>query len=94
MIAGNPFLAKGVNSNELHVAFLAATPTEARVAALDPARSTPDEFEVRGREIDPHLPNGAGRSKLTNDYFDRALGTVSTARNWRTIETLASMLTS
>ena len=30
-------------------------------------------------------PNGVARSKLTNAYFDRALATVSTIRNWRTV---------
>ena len=52
---------------------------------LDPRRSPPDRFAVRGREIYLHCPNGFGRSKLSNDYFDRTLGTVSTARNWRTV---------
>ena len=31
-------------------------------------------------------------SKLTNVYVDRVLGTVSTARNWRTVNTLLGML--
>jgi len=93
-LEGNPFLARGVPRNQLHIAFLADAPTEARVAALDPARSAPDAFEVRGREIYLHFPNGGGRSKLTNEYFDRTLGTTSTIRNWRTVEQLASMLSS
>lgn len=91
-LEGNPFLQRGVTSEALHVAFLADTPAAARVAALDPARSAPDTFEVQGREIYLHLPNGVARSKLTNDYFDRTLGTVSTIRNWRTVEALAALL--
>jgi uncharacterized protein (DUF1697 family) len=39
---------------------------------------------VHGREIYLYLPNGMGRSKLTNTYFDSKLATTSTARNWRT----------
>ena len=38
-----------------------------------------------GRDIYLRCPNGIGRSKLTNDYFDRALGTTSTGRNWQTV---------
>ena len=77
---------------EMHyVMFLADEPAAAKVEKLDPMRSPPDTFEVIGREIYLFLPNGAARSKLTNAYFDSKLGTVSTARNWRTVLTLAEM---
>ncbi|HZN92159.1 MAG TPA: hypothetical protein VFB81_05620, partial [Myxococcales bacterium] len=75
----------------LHVVFLADPPPPAKVAALDPARSPPDEFQVRGREIYLRCPNGFGRTKLSNAYFDSKLGTISTVRNWRTVLTLAEM---
>ena len=75
----------------LHVMFLRDAPKKAAIAALDPDRSPPDEFIVKGSEIYLRLPNGAARSKLTNSYFDRTLGTVSTARNWRTVRTLAEI---
>lgn len=91
VLAGNPFLRKGAEVATLHVAFLADRPEARRVAALDANRSPGDSFAVAGREIYLHLPNGVARTKLTNDYFDRALGTVSTVRNWRTVETLAGM---
>jgi uncharacterized protein (DUF1697 family) len=53
--------------------------------------SPPDMFEVQGREIYLHLPNGVARTKLTNKYFDRALKTTSTVRNWRTVLKLVEM---
>ena len=34
---------------------------------------------------------GVARSKLTNAYVDGKLGTVSTARNWRTVERLVAL---
>lgn len=81
----NPFLASGVPTEELHLGILRDAPTAARVAALDAGRSTPDAFAVIGDHVYLHLPNGVARSKLTNAYFDRALATVSTIRNWRTV---------
>lgn len=81
----NPFLRAGVDTATLHVAFLADRPVASKVDALDPKRSPPDRFTVRGREIYLHLPNGGGRTKLTNQYFDSKLGTTSTIRNWRTV---------
>lgn len=38
-----------------------------------------------------HLPNGYGRSKLNNGYFERSLGAAATTRNWRTVVALAGM---
>ena len=88
----NPFLTPGVDQNALHVYFLAQAPNAEHAAALDPGRSMPDRFVLHNRDIYLHLPNGMGRSKLTNAYFDSKLHTVSTARNWRTILTLHDML--
>ena len=81
----NPFARRGVDTDKLHVVFLAAAPGRAAAQALDPQRSPPDEFIVRGAEIYLHCPNGYGRSKLSNAYFDAKLNTVSTVRNWRTV---------
>ena len=66
-------------------------PSAAKVAALDPNRSPGDQYLVRGREIYLCCPNGMGKTKLTNDYFESRLGTPSTARNWRTVLTLLEM---
>lgn len=82
-IAGNPFAQ--LDEDLLYVMFLARTPDAERVGGLDAARSAPDEFAVRGAEIYLVLRTGAAKTKLTNAYFDKALATVSTVRNWRTV---------
>lgn len=91
IVSESPFLGSQGDSRSLHVGFLRDRPTSARIADLDPRRSPPDEFAVRGREIYLRLPNGAARTKLTNRYFDRTLGTSSTFRNWRTVLKLAEL---
>ena len=83
----NPF----PGTEAVHIAFLADAPTPAAVKSLDPKRSPPDRFVVRGREIYLHLPNGGGQTKLTNAYFDRTLDTVSTIRNWNTLTKLIAL---
>jgi uncharacterized protein (DUF1697 family) len=87
----NPFLARGLAPETLHVAFLAARPSARAAASLDPERSRGDEFLLRGRELYLHLPNGVARTKLTNAYLDATLGTTSTLRNWRTVEKLQEL---
>lgn len=91
-IRENPFLAAGTDEKALHVYFLADVPSANCCASLDPTRSAPDSFQVRGREIYLHLPKGMGRTKLTNAYFDSKLSTVCTARNWATVLKLAELM--
>jgi uncharacterized protein (DUF1697 family) len=91
-VANNPFLSSGMAAESLHLMFLADKPAARRVDALDPTRSLPDEFRVNGSEVYLHLPNGAGRTKLTNNYFDSTLATTSTARNWRTVTKLLDLM--
>jgi uncharacterized protein (DUF1697 family) len=87
----NPFLAAGASLDAVYVSFLAKAPTAAQIASLDPNRSPPDAFAVQGTEVYLHCPNGFGRTKLTSAYLDGKLGTVSTARNWRTLLKLVEM---
>lgn len=82
---GNPWLLAGASAEVQHVAFLAEAPSADRVAALDPDRSPGDRFAVIGREVYLSCPKGYGQTKLTNQWLDSKLATVSTVRNWRTV---------
>jgi uncharacterized protein (DUF1697 family) len=73
------------------VMFLADSPSAAAIKTLDPNRSPTDKFAVKGREIFLHGPNGFGNSKLTNAWFDSKLSTISTGRNWRTLQKLIEL---
>lgn len=88
----NPYLAAGLPESTLHVYFLNDIPDAPAAAKLDPLRSPEDRFHLLGRDIFAYLPNGAGRSKLTNAYFDSKLRTISTMRNWNTVFTLRRLL--
>ena len=87
LVTGNPFDDPG----NTHVTFLAEKPAAARVRQLDPARSPGDGFRVVGREVYLHCPNGYGRSKFSNAYFEKQLGVAATTRNWRTVAKLAEL---
>jgi len=89
---GNPFLKERVPTAALHVMFLSESPPASRAAKLDYAKSPGDSFVLVGREIYLHLPNGVARTKLTNAYFDAALGTISTGRNWATVAAIERLV--
>lgn len=90
--SGHPFLNDENEPAKLHVMFLNREADPADVAQLDPDRSPGDRFIVHGRDIYLHYPNGAGRSKLTIDYFERRLGVTATARNWTTVLKLQALV--
>jgi uncharacterized protein (DUF1697 family) len=92
--ANNPFLNRGADERRLCVMFLEAVPLEANVDRLDPHRSPPDEYAVRGREIYMRCPEGFARTKYTNAYFDSVLGTTSTGRSWATVLKLVELSSS
>ncbi len=87
----NPFLKTAIDFTRLHVAFLADLPSSIQASSLDPNRSPPDRFVLRGREIYLSLPKGVAKTKLTNAYFDSKLATVSTLRNWNTVQKLIEL---
>ncbi|HEV2309550.1 MAG TPA: DUF1697 domain-containing protein [Acidimicrobiia bacterium] len=86
----NPYLAQRRDPATLHVTFLAARPSAAARGEL-PRGLGPDELAVRGREVYLWCPNGYGRTKLTNAWFEQRLGTPATTRNWRTVVTLRGL---
>jgi uncharacterized protein (DUF1697 family) len=86
---GSPF--PKAEPNRLHVAFLDAKPTAARVRALEAFDAAPDEVKVRGREAYLHTPRGFGTSKLGGPFIEKQLQVVATARNWNTVNKLLEL---
>lgn len=87
----NPFVARGVPTAALHVCFLSATPTAAKVKSINPDDFTPDEFVFGDRLIYLRLPNGVMGSTLPD--WDRVLGVRATQRNWNTTTKLLALIT-
>ncbi len=89
VVENNPFLKeKGIDTGKLHVTFLSDFPDG---AALDQVRAVgdgSDSFAVTDREVYLHCPNGYGRTKLSNDLFEKKLKLSATTRNWRTVTAL------
>jgi uncharacterized protein (DUF1697 family) len=87
----HPYLERGADPKALRIMFLADEPDAERIASLDPDRSPGHRFTVEGRVIWLYIPQ-LQDSRLTNDYFDRRLGTVSTLRNVSTCEAILKLL--
>jgi len=92
IVSGNPFLdQKGLDSSKLHVTFLSGLPAKAALGKLAALNSYPDQFRVKGREVFLYCPDGYGRTKLSNNAFEKLLSMDATTRNWKTVNTLAEI---
>jgi uncharacterized protein (DUF1697 family) len=92
VIARNPFLTqRQEDPSKLHVTFLYEPPSEAKLNILQNPGSGTDEFIGGVQEIFLFCPNGYGKTKLNNGFFERQLGTPATTRNWNTVNALNTM---
>jgi uncharacterized protein (DUF1697 family) len=87
----NPLLRAGADPAKLHVTFLATKPAAALVRAAGALDFGADEFRVVGRDVYVHCPNGYGRTKINNQFFEKKLQTVATTRNWNTVKKLLEL---
>jgi uncharacterized protein (DUF1697 family) len=88
----NPFLVKRTEDvNKLHVTFLNKEPDPGDLRKAEENSFLPDEFIVSGKEVYLFCPNGYGRTKLTNTFFENKLKSTATTRNWKTIRQLLVM---
>jgi len=92
-IAGsNALLAEqDVDAAMLHVTFLFGPKDAGRIAGLTPPAAAGERVEPGDGVLYLYLPHGYGRTKLSGAYFERALQTRTTTRNWRTVTALAEM---
>ncbi|MFJ6195409.1 DUF1697 domain-containing protein [Micromonospora sp. NPDC092111] len=89
---GSPYADRQDDPTRLLVAFLAAEPAAATVAALRVPGGENVEFTVVGREVHLHFPDGGyGRTRFTNAYLEKQLGVVATTRNWKSVLALRDM---
>lgn len=93
VVSDNPFLARGVEPAELHVALLSAVPAADRAAAVL-ADTAPDEGVLVDRILYLHLPQGTADSRLLRGGWERRLGVRATVRRWSTVTALLDALVS
>jgi uncharacterized protein (DUF1697 family) len=92
IIAANPFLKQhGVDHEKLHVTFLSDIPAAPALKKLAGFTIAPDQSRCVGREIFLYLPNGFSASSLWKVPWEKALGVVTTTRNWKTVNAIHQM---
>lgn len=80
------------DSKFLHAVLLADAPGSAAADSLL-AYDGPEEIRLASDTLYVYYTHGAGRSKLSLDRIEKALGVKATARNWNTITKLRDLAT-
>jgi len=89
----NPFLkARKEDESKLHVTFLSEEPDKDLAENLkETAQFLPDEWILAGRSVYIFCPGGYGKTKLSNNFFEKKLKVTATTRNWKTVNELVEM---
>jgi uncharacterized protein (DUF1697 family) len=90
IIDHNPYIGYDSPEDESKylVTFLSRTPSGSTAETIQQFVKEPEAMFLRGKEIYLHCPNGYGRSKLSNIFFERKLSVTATTRNWKTVKKL------
>lgn len=92
ILESNPFIIHGKSDPvKLHITFLSDLPSEVEVRKMPHPASDGDEFLVYDKEVYVLCPNGYGKTKFSNTFFERKLNVSATTRNWKTVNALYEM---
>jgi uncharacterized protein (DUF1697 family) len=89
-IASNPFPEAEAEPKTLHMNFLASTPKNPDLKALESIKGDHERFVVKGNVLYLYAPDGLGRSKLAASA-EKMLGVAMTGRNWRSVRKIMAM---
>jgi uncharacterized protein (DUF1697 family) len=88
VLAGNSFLKAHADPSKLHVTFLYSPPSQAALSSLPIPGADGDQFWFGEQAVYLYCPNGYGKTRFSNDFFERKLSVPATTRNWNTVNTL------
>ena len=85
----NQFIKEAdIDVKKLHVTFVAGELPDESAVYIDPQKIGNDRFAIRKNAIFIYCPDGYGRAKLTNVFWEKTLGLAATTRNWNTVNKL------
>jgi uncharacterized protein (DUF1697 family) len=90
LIEANPFGDR--DNSKTHVTLLDRIPDKP-FPDIAPIALPGDTAYLNGADLYLFMPNGYGRTKLQNAYWERKLGVTATTRNWNTMRTMCRLAT-
>jgi uncharacterized protein (DUF1697 family) len=92
ILSRNPFQNDLKEDNsKLHITFLSTSPEKHFIEHIDSESYLPDKFYIMERTVYLFCPNGYGKTKLNNNFFENKLGVTATTRNLKTLMELVKI---
>lgn len=88
IIENNPFAAEMASENLLYITLLKRN---SETHFVDNGEFMPDTFKIKGSVIYLYCPNGYGKTKLNNNFFEKKIKTCATTRNFKTLLALSKI---
>lgn len=86
IIRDNPFRADKIEN--IYITFLSETPLKIPFDEINKVKDATEKYFFSEKEIYLFCPNGYGKTKLSNNYFEKKLKVFATTRNLKTINKL------
>ncbi len=91
VIAENPFLG-AEDFKQLHLIFLTEKPSETSIKDFEELEFSSEEFKIEAQHLYVNYTDGVRNSKLSTALIEKKLNTKATARNWKTLLKIESLL--
>lgn len=92
ILAYNPFLKEMKEDiSKLHITFLSKSPDKDLVHYIEDNSYLPDVYLIKDRAVYLLCPNGYGKTKLSNSFFESKLKVKATTRNLKTVMELVKI---
>lgn len=87
----NPFIKKKKDIDKLYTIFLSKEPSKTSIVSLNKDAYLPEEYIIKGKCVYLFAPNGYGKAKLNNNFFENKLKVFGTTRNLKTLNALLEL---
>lgn len=90
VISENPYA--NYDLSRLYVTFVEKSPERDMLESIQKVDYSPEEFCIVRKHLYFYSPVGRGKSKMSNNFFEKKLKVNMTSRNWRTVNKLLEMI--
>jgi len=91
-ISNNPFINQADKDiTFMHITFLSSIPENYDIKSIESKKQQGEEVFISEDMVYLYCPNGYGKTKLTNNFFENKLKLSATTRNWKTTKELLKL---
>ncbi len=93
VLTNNDFRQQGKEEKRCYVTFLEEEPDPMLIQKIEPQQYAPEEFIIKGDLLYFYSPDGYGKAKMNNNFFEQKLKVKATTRNWNSVNKLYDLST-